>query len=795
MPVSGGAVRLIRRLLLWLAAALALLVVLTGATYAAWPWLLAMFTPWLGGFIGLDQLQLQMSRPGLSAATVQHLELTRGGVRVQARGGELRYRLIDLAGGRLELVRFEQMTLQIAARTAPAGESAAGQVERLFAALPTERLEVALLQVAVPALEFRAQGHLRLTAGALDAHLVGMAPARAHGLELAARLTRDGLIDIQLGDGGAAPFLRATSAVGAERLEVAGDLNLHGFAFDLLAELASLPPGQGSVSGRFAAALPWPLPEPVNWLAVTADGVLEAEWRHVDGRYGLHAAAAEWRLAGGALSGTGSAELHHGGSALGLRGVVESFHPGSGAARGRLTVDPPAPGAEPHATFAWELAPAELRLDGAYSLDEALLARIQELAGGPPGQGLLAGQLSARLPWPLPQPLNPLAFAAHGSVRGSWRWQQQDAELDDLEGTWQLADRQLTGAWRGHLRYGRLAAPLRLSLHSPDLAAAPLAIAGEVAVGELGSAPFAFSRDPLSGAGALSAQADLLVGAPLAAGLVADWSNRYDIRAGRLRIAADLRWQQLAQLSGSVAVGLDDVSAHFHDYLAEGVQGLLQFEVDGGDWALQPSTLRARAVELGFTLGQVESGIAWARDTVSVQATTATVLGGHGRVAAFDYHIPSGEAYVTVELQDLDLAEILALEGDQVAGTGRLDAVLPLTVVANAPSISGGWVRAHPPGGRLQVSPALAAGTGQPGLDFALRALQNFDYVVLQGDVSYTEQGDLALGVQLQGRNPDVEDGRPIRYNLTVTENLPILLQSLRLQDEVTRGLERRLNR
>jgi hypothetical protein len=104
-------------------------------------------------------------------------------------------------------------------------------------------------------------------------------------------------------------------------------------------------------------------------------------------------------------------------------------------------------------------------------------------------------------------------------------------------------------------------------------------------------------------------------------------------------------------------------------------------------------------------------------------------------------------------------------------------------------------VRADAPGGVIRLAPALAGGVDQPGLDFALRALQNFTYTELEADVDYTADGDLSLGVRLRGRNPDVEGGRPIHYNLNVQENVPVLLESLRLQRRVTEGVERRMRK
>lgn len=45
------------------------------------------------------------------------------------------------------------------------------------------------------------------------------------------------------------------------------------------------------------------------------------------------------------------------------------------------------------------------------------------------------------------------------------------------------------------------------------------------------------------------------------------------------------------------------------------------------------------------------------------------------------------------------------------------------------------------------------------------------------------------------GRNPEIEAGRPIHYNVNVTQDLPALLKSLQLSDRVGRRMEHGLER
>jgi hypothetical protein len=256
----------------------------------------------------------------------------------------------------------------------------------------------------------------------------------------------------------------------------------------------------------------------------------------------------------------------------------------------------------------------------------------------------------------------------------------------------------------------------------------------------------------------------------------------------------DLGWPDPSAAGGRIAVGLEDVSAYYGEYLAEGVTAGLELVAEDAGWRLPPAAVTAERVATGVELTGIDSGVAWSGDIVHVQPTAFELLGGTGSVAAFDYRLTEGLARMPLSLDGLDLGLILALEGEQISGTGRIGGTLPVRVDGHRPSVSGGRIQAEPPGGRLRVSPTLAGGAGQPGLDFALRALQDFRYDVLEAGVDYDVDGNLALAVHLEGRNPDIEGGRPIHYNVNVTENLPVLLRSLRLEGELTRSIERRLN-
>ena len=82
-----------------------------------------------------------------------------------------------------------------------------------------------------------------------------------------------------------------------------------------------------------------------------------------------------------------------------------------------------------------------------------------------------------------------------------------------------------------------------------------------------------------------------------------------------------------------------------------------------------------------------------------------------------------------------------------------------------------------------------------PGLSLAIKALRNFVYKQMDVDVKLAPTGDLNLLVKLQGHSPDVEKGRPINFNLNVSENLPALMESLKASDNFSKRVQQRLSK
>jgi hypothetical protein len=208
--------------------------------------------------------------------------------------------------------------------------------------------------------------------------------------------------------------------------------------------------------------------------------------------------------------------------------------------------------------------------------------------------------------------------------------------------------------------------------------------------------------------------------------------------------------------------------------------------------------LAAGALDPGVPMTDLACGLRLAERRIDLDACSVALLGGEFRAPRGHYDPGTGSGAIPIAVIGLDLGAVLALMQDSsLTGTGTLDGAVPLRLDGTppAPTITDGFVAARPPGGRLRYAadPALLERLSQPGLSLALTALGDFRYESLRADVDYSEDGTLDLGIRLTGASPRVESGRPIHFNLDVSQNLLRLLQSLRLSQNIGESLERRL--
>ncbi len=247
---------------------------------------------------------------------------------------------------------------------------------------------------------------------------------------------------------------------------------------------------------------------------------------------------------------------------------------------------------------------------------------------------------------------------------------------------------------------------------------------------------------------------------------------------------------QLTRLHG--IVDLKELGGFMSPTIMEGLTTHVEILGEHDTFRLSPTPLHIRhiqtAVDVTDTSFILSSGTFHQASVPTISATnlSTNLLGGTITVGKAIYDPSRLTHEVTLQVQGLDLGEILRLEQQEtVKGTGTLDGVLPLVISGSEVEVHHGSLHARPTGGTLQMDLSEATAQSwtksQPNLDLIVQSLQNFQYSKLEVGVDYEKTGILRLATRLEGKNPNYRKGVPIHFNLNIEENIPALMKSLSL--------------
>lgn len=213
--------------------------------------------------------------------------------------------------------------------------------------------------------------------------------------------------------------------------------------------------------------------------------------------------------------------------------------------------------------------------------------------------------------------------------------------------------------------------------------------------------------------------------------------------------------------------------------------------------AIEPMFAAIGTVENVAVSAGIDPGPFTPLPPINVDRASMSLLGGRLRSRGIRYDLKSKTNHLAIDLENLDIGRLVAMERQLgIEASGALDGHLPVSVTARGISISGGRLRARPPGGVVRYTPtegARAMAASNPAVKLVQDALSNYHYAKLEADVDYSETGDLEMRVAMAGHNPDWNAGQPINLNINLTENIPTLLRSLRLADDISEQVEKRV--
>lgn len=275
--------------------------------------------------------------------------------------------------------------------------------------------------------------------------------------------------------------------------------------------------------------------------------------------------------------------------------------------------------------------------------------------------------------------------------------------------------------------------------------------------------------------------------------LLQAWRWPADLSGGKLRARFDARWQP-ATTRANAQIEMRKIAAFYARNLIHGIDGALSIDYRDGQVLPRAKAIRIARIEAGVPVTDMQFGISSSAQQIALTDFIAHVLGGTVRQAELPYKTGQEEQYATLHIEGLQLAQVLALQSN-VEGTGTLDGDVPLRWKAGKPLVEGARLQARAPGGVLRYRGNLpASAKANQGLAIALRALENFHYHTMDVRGDYAQDGELALAIALNGRNPTAKDTPPVNFNLTIRQNIPALLESLQLGNAIGERIEKRIN-
>ncbi|MCF6225572.1 MAG: YdbH domain-containing protein [Xanthomonadales bacterium] len=171
-------------------------------------------------------------------------------------------------------------------------------------------------------------------------------------------------------------------------------------------------------------------------------------------------------------------------------------------------------------------------------------------------------------------------------------------------------------------------------------------------------------------------------------------------------------------------------------------------------------------------------------NTDSLQASLLELQLFGGRLKPAGIHYSAGLlADSLLEFIDIDLHQLLVFaDFDGLTGSGSLDIQLPIGSDSGGLYVKNATFSSSAPG-------YLAYLSGTPGSNIGLQALENFQYQSLSGTLDYQSNGNYQVLIRLNGSNPDLYDGHPISFNLTINGVLPELFEALFITGSFEEGI------
>ncbi|WP_321323923.1 intermembrane phospholipid transport protein YdbH family protein [Thiomicrorhabdus sp.] len=150
-----------------------------------------------------------------------------------------------------------------------------------------------------------------------------------------------------------------------------------------------------------------------------------------------------------------------------------------------------------------------------------------------------------------------------------------------------------------------------------------------------------------------------------------------------------------------------------------------------------------------------------------------------------------------LHLSQIDIKALLEqYPSAEIKGSGIIHGNLPFSLnLQEQPffTLDKGAIKAKSPGGLIQYKAAPSIKQTHQSMQFVFTVLEDFHYSVLDSNVTYDANKTLHLTLHLQGKNPNVENGRQVNFNINLEEDLPALITTMQLSNQVSETIKKRI--
>lgn len=296
-----------------------------------------------------------------------------------------------------------------------------------------------------------------------------------------------------------------------------------------------------------------------------------------------------------------------------------------------------------------------------------------------------------------------------------------------------------------------------------------------------------------------------LAGNPLRASLTS-WPELLTLERGRSNAEGQLKLTfSPLTLETQADIEVADVAGLYDTTSFNGVNSQLQIKSDGENFTAALQNIDIQRIVQGVEIGPLHAKAVYQsridnflQGQLLLTDNRAAVFNGQVSVENATYDFANESVLFNVAIAQLDLSQVLSeYPASDLSGSGILSGTIPVRWSKDGLTVDSGTLVAQPPGGELryQSDRAQQLGERNPAMKLVVDALEDFHYSLLESTVSYYDDGTLELELAIEGRNPTWQHERPVHLNVRLQEDLPALIASLQLTNQVNTIIQERVQK